>query len=136
MLQMTQLEAIYKKYGHFFFTFERGMSKELSKKERVVFVVDTRRNPIRLIKNIMQSFFVFIKERPDIIIANGGGFVIPFCYFSKLFRKKLVFIESFSRVEKPSWSGRLAHPFADLFIVQWKPLLRHYKKAVYCGPIF
>ncbi len=136
MLQMQQLSGLYKKYNHFFFTFERGMSKELSKKEKVVFVTDARRSPARLIKNIVQSFFVFVKERPDIVIANGGGFVVPFCCFAKIFRKKLVFIESFSRVEKPSWSGRLAHPLANLFIVQWKPLLKFYKKAVYGGPIF
>lgn len=136
MLQMQQLEGLYKKYNRFYFTFERGMSNELSKKERVVFVADTRRNPARLVKNIAQSFFILLREKPDIVIANGGGFVVPFCYFSKLFRRKIIFIESFSRVEKPSWSGRLLHPLADLFIVQWKPLLKRYKKAVYGGSIF
>ncbi len=136
MIQLLQLEGFYKKYSHFFFSFRREMSEELSKKEKVVFVEDARRNPLRLIKNIFQGFFVFIKERPDIIIANGGGFVVPFCFISKLFRRKIIFIESFSRVDSPSWSGRLIHPISNLFIVQWKPMVKFYKKAVYCGPIF
>lgn len=136
MLQMLQLGDLYKKYDRFFFTFKRGMSEELSKKEKVVFVADSRRSPLRLAKNTFQSLFVFLKERPDIIIANGGGFVVPFCYIAKLFRRKIIFIESFSRVEEPSWSGRLLHPLSNIFIVQWKPLLKFYKKAVYGGAIF
>ena len=136
MLQMQQLFQIYKSYNRFYLTFEREMSKELSKKERVVLISDSRRSPIRLFKNIFQSLMVFLRERPDIVIANGGGFVVPFCYISKIFRKKLIFIESFSRVEEPSWSGKLLHPITDLFIVQWKPILKYYKKAVYGGSIF
>ncbi len=136
MLQMLQLEGMYKNYDRFYLTFEREMSTELSKRERVIFITDSRRSPLRLIKNILQSFFIFLKKRPDIVIANGGGFVVPFCYIAKIFRKKIIFMESFSRVESASWSGRLIHPFADLFIVQWKPILRYYKKAIYGGSIF
>ena len=136
MLQMLQLESVYKERERFFLSFEREMSKEFSKKERVIFITDSRRSPFRLIKNILQSFFIFLKEKPNIIIANGGGFVVPFCCIAKIFRKKIIFIESFSRIESPSWSGRLIHPFADLFIVQWKPVLKYYKKAIYGGSIF
>lgn len=136
LLQMMQLEPIYKKHDHFFLTFKRGPTKELSKKEKVIFVEDSRRSPLMLGKTIVQSFIAFLKWKPDLIIANGGGFVVPFCYIAKLFGKKLIFIESFSRVEKPSVSGRLLHPISDLFIVQWKPLLKYYKKAIYGGSIF
>jgi UDP-N-acetylglucosamine transferase subunit ALG13 len=58
------------------------------------------------------------------------------CYIAKLYRKKIIFIESFCRVEKPSLFGRLIYPIANLTIVQWKPLLDYYKEAKYGGPIF
>jgi UDP-N-acetylglucosamine:LPS N-acetylglucosamine transferase len=46
----------------------------------------------------------------------------------------LVFIETNSRIVKPSLTGRILYPFADLFFVQWKPLLKKYgKKAKYGG---
>ena len=136
LLQMQQLEGVYKKHDYFFLTFKRGMTAELSKKEKVVFVEDSRRSPLRLAKTVFQSLRIFLRERPDLVIANGGGFVIPFCYIAKLFGKKLVFIESFSRVEIPSASGRLLYRASNLFIVQWKPLLKYYKKVVYGGSIF
>ncbi len=134
-MQMLQLSPVYKKYDHFFLTFKRPMSQDLIKKEKVVFISDTRRNIFFFIKNCFQSLFSFLSEMPDIVIANGGGFVVPFCYIAKIFGKKIIFIESFSRVESPSISGILLHPISDKFIVQWKPLLKHYKKVIYGGQI-
>lgn len=112
------------------------MSESLAKKERVIFVEDPGKNPLKLLMNIFQSLLVFLKERPNVVISSGAGVAVPMCYFAKIFGKKLIFIESFSRVENPSLSGILIHPIADLFIVQWRPLLKHYKNVVYGGSIF
>lgn len=136
LLQILQLKNIYKKYDHFFFTFRRSMSNDLAKKEKVRFVMDPSRNPISLGVNFFQSLLIFLKEKPDVIIANGGGVVVPLCYVSKFFNKKIIFIESFSRVFEPSIAGRLVYPLANLFMVQWEGLLRFYKKAKYGGSIF
>lgn len=49
---------------------------------------------------------------------------------------KLLFVESFCRVEKLSLSGRLLYPIADKFIVQWPQLLDDklgYHRAEYLG---
>ena len=136
MLQIQQLRPIYKKYHHFFLTFKRDMSIDLAKKEQVIFVVDPLRNLAKLVKNIIQSLLIFLKERPDLVIANGGGVVVPFCFFSRIFSKKIIFIESFSRVNKPSLSGKLLSNIVDILIIQWKPLQKFYKKAIYGGCIF
>lgn len=136
LLQMLQLKKIYKKYDHFFFTFKRAMSEDLAKKEKVYFVTDPKRNPLMLFINFFQSLSTFLKEKPDVIIANGGGVVVPFCYISKLFGKKIIFIESFSRVFEPSLTGKLVYPLSDLFIVQWKQLIKFYKNAKFGGQIF
>ena len=136
LLQILQLKKIYKNYNHFFLTFKRPMAKHLSKTEKVYFVKDPERNPLKLITNFFESFAVFLKEKPDVVIANGGGVVVPFCFISKIFGKKIIFIESLSRVFQPSLSGQTLYPIADLFIVQWKRLLKFYKKAKYGGTIF
>lgn len=136
LLQLLQLKKIYQRYNHFFLTFKRLMSEELSKKEKVYFIKDPERNPLKFIINFFESFIVFLKEKPDLVIANGGGVVVPFCFISKLFGKKIIFIESFSRVYEPSISGKLIYPISDLFIVQWKLLLKYYEKAKYGGSIF
>jgi len=136
LLQLLQLKKIYEKYNHFFLTFKRPMSSHLSKTEKVHFVKDPEKNPLNTIINFFESLIVFLKERPDVIMANGGGVVVPFCLISKIFGKKIIFIESFSRVFNPSISGKIIHPISDLFIVQWKQLLKFYQKAKYGGTIF
>jgi len=136
LLQLLQLSQVYAKFDHFFLTFKRPMSQSLAKKENVFFVKDPGKNPLNLLVNILQSLSVFINQKPDVVISTGAGVAVPICYFAKMFRKKVIFIESFSRVDNPSLSGSLVHPIADLFIVQWKPLLKFYNKAVYGGSIF
>ena len=37
---------------------------------------------------------------------------------------------------KKTATGRLIYPIADLFIVQWKEMLKLYPKAVYGGSIY
>jgi len=135
-LQIFQLEKIYKKYDYFFLTYKGLTTLNLTKNHRVFFLTNFRRNFIKIFLTIIQTFFVFLKEKPDFVISTGAGITIPMCYLAKFFDKKVIYIESFSRVTKPSITGMVAYLASDLFIVQWKPLLKFYKKAVYGGSIF
>jgi UDP-N-acetylglucosamine:LPS N-acetylglucosamine transferase len=134
--EIKQIEECYKKHEHFFITFKRFDSEELSKKNKVYFVVDPKRNPLNLIHNFIQSFFILLKEKPDAVISTGAGVALPSLLIAKLMRKKTVFIESFCRISSPSLSGRIAYKFVDLFLVQWKENLRFYPKAKYKGAVF
>ena len=51
-------------------------------------------------------------------------------------RKKIIYIESFARVDNASLTGKLFYKIADVFIVQWEELLKIYPKAIYGGGIF
>ena len=44
------------------------------------------------------------------------------CLLAKLFRKKLIFIESFSKITSPTITGKLLYKHADLFLVQWEDM--------------
>jgi UDP-N-acetylglucosamine:LPS N-acetylglucosamine transferase len=136
LLQILQLKRVYKKYPHFFMTFKRDMTNDLSKTEKVYFVRDPERKLLDIFLNFFQSFRIFLLEKPNIVISTGAGVSIPICFIAKLFMKKVIFIESFSRVFRPSLSGRFAYLVSDLFIVQWEYLLKFYKKAKYGGSIF
>jgi UDP-N-acetylglucosamine:LPS N-acetylglucosamine transferase len=134
--QLVGLKDIYSRYSYFFVTFYSKPLEEFSKKERVYFITDTKRNLFLIIKNLFQSFKIYLKEKPDIVITTGAGVAIPMCYVSKIFGCKIIFIEDFCKVRKPSISGRLVYPIADLFIIQWRYLKRFYKKAIYGRQIF
>lgn len=61
---------------------------------------------------------------------------VPFFYLGKLFGAKLIYIEVFDRIDKPTLSGRLVYPITDKFIVQWEEQKQVYKKAINLGSIF
>ena len=86
--------------------------------------------------NIIVSFFIFLKVKPDAIVTTGTHTAVPMCYIAHFFKKKVVFIETFANSKSPTQAGRLVYPIADLFVVQWESMLEHYPKAVVGGWIF
>lgn len=85
---------------------------------------------------ILKSLYLFIKIRPDVVVTTGTHTAVPMCYFAKLFRKKVIFIETFANRKTPTASGKLVYPIADVFIVQWEEMLEQYPNAVYGGWIY
>ena len=117
----------------FFVTAKRKDTESVS---GVRFISDPGRNPLRLLINIFQSLLVIIKENPDVIISTGAGIAVPLIIIGRIIGKKIIFIESFCRIEKPSLSGRISYYFSDLFLVQWPELLKMYgNRAKYWGQI-
>lgn len=92
--------------------------------------------PLEMMINTIKSFVVFFKEKPDVIISTGVLATIPICLIAKLFRKKLIYIESFAKVRSANATGRLLYRFADQFYVQWPQMLEIYPKAIYLGGIY
>jgi UDP-N-acetylglucosamine:LPS N-acetylglucosamine transferase len=135
LTEILTLKSVFRKYNHFFVTFKREDIKTRLWKENIYFVSDPKRNPFKFLLNFFQSLKIFLKEKPDLVITNGAGVVIPLCYIAKFFGSKVIFIESLAAVFKPSLSGRIIYPIANLFIVQWKRLLKFYPKAIYGGTL-
>jgi UDP-N-acetylglucosamine:LPS N-acetylglucosamine transferase len=136
LTELQQLEPFYKKFEHFFVTFRRPDSEALAGKKTVFFVERPGRNPLKTIQNFFQAWKILSEQKPGIIVSTGADAAIPICLLGKLRGKKVVFIESFCRTRKPSWSGRIAYCFADLFIYQWESLTRFFPKGKFGGSIF
>jgi beta-1,4-N-acetylglucosaminyltransferase len=127
------LDAL-KSHDIFYITFLREDTKSLQKAH---FVRDPKRNPLALIQNIIQTARILAKEKPDAIFTTGAGVAVPACYIAKIMGKKVIYLESFCRIDQPSLSGKLLYPIADLFLVQWKQMLSKYGgKAKYWGAVF
>ena len=133
---MLQLKEFYDKYEHYFVTFKRADSESLAKREKVHFVQRPGRNPVMALINFIQSLQLTLKEKPDLIIATGADASVASCLWGKLFRKKVIYVESFCRPSKPSISGRIVYKIADEFIVQWKEVWKYYPNAKFGGSIF
>lgn len=101
---------------------------QINRKEKIWF--------LKFILNFLLSLKIFFREKPDIIVSTGVLATIPICLICKLFKRKLIYIESFAKVTSPTLSGKLLYKYADRFYVQWESMLKVYPKAIYLGGIY
>ena len=133
---ILKLEAFYKKHNYFFVMFYKEGIRNFIKKEPVYLVMNPERNPLRFLFHFVQIVKIFLKEKPDFIISTGAGVAVGMCYLGRIFGKKVIFIEDWCNISKPSLTGRLIYPIASLFIIQHKKMLRYYPEAIYGGSLF
>ncbi len=141
--ELLQLKPLFNEYDYRLVT-EKTKSNLALKNEygkRVSFL--TYGNKHNLLKyifvfplNFFRSLGKFIAFRPNVIVTTGAHTCVSMCYIAKLFRRKVIYIETFANIHSKTLTGRLVYPIADVFVVQWESMLELYPKAVYGGWIF
>lgn len=110
-------------------TFKNGLTIDTLKSKKKFFIIDPHISKFKYVLNFLQSLFLFIKIRPNVIISTGAGMVIPFILIGSFFKVKIIFIETGARINKPSRTGKFLYKYSDLFIIQYKSLLKFYPKS-------
>ena len=142
LTQLTQLFPLTKEYKCAIVTEKLEATSNLKKKyENVEYLVYGTREHLfsylfKFSFNVLKSFYLFFKYRPEVIITTGTHTAVPMCYIAKLFRKKVVFIESFAKRFDANMSGKMVYPIADVFMVQWESMLEVYPKAICKGGLY
>ena len=140
--ELLQLKPLMKKYNSYLIT-EKTKSN-LSLKDNFdnvnYLIYGTKKNLFtyffKFSFNVIKSLYLYIKIRPNIIITTGTHTAVPMCYIGKLFRSKIVYIETFANSKTKTVAGKIIYPIADTFIVQWESMLELYPKAVLGGWIY
>ena len=88
---------------------------------------------IKCVYSLWQAARLLNKVRPDVVLGSGPAVLIPIALLSKLTRVKLIFVETGSRVNNLSLTGRIMWRLADLFFVQWEQLRERYPDAIFAG---
>jgi UDP-N-acetylglucosamine:LPS N-acetylglucosamine transferase len=139
-MELQQLLSIGEGYNFYVITEKNITSIDILKKYKYYFLIQQERRNwmfiFRFIINLLKSLWLVIKEHPTHVITTGAGVVFPTCIFAKIFRSKIIYIESFAKVNSKSMTGKLIYLFADRFYVQWEELLHLYPRAYYNGPIY
>ena len=121
----------------FWATFDKEDARSQLKGEKIYPVYyPSNRSLKALIINTHRAIKILRKERPDLIISAGAAPAVPFFYIGKLMGAKLIYLETFDRINKASLSGKLCYKISDLFIVQWEQMKVVFPKAVYYGSLF
>ena len=91
----------------FWVTFDKEDARSLLEGERVYpCYYPTNRNLKNLLKNTVVAWKVLRKEKPDLLISSGAAVAVPFFYLAKLMGKKLIYVEVYDRIDKPTLTGR------------------------------
>lgn len=137
--QLMMLRPIMEKYNSFIVT-EKTKYSSIKNINKVYYLYQVNRVEktwiLKMIANTFISIYIFLIQRPDLVISTGALSTIPMCLISKIFRKKLIFIESFAKINSPTLTGKLLYKFADEFYVQWEDMLKIYPMALYRGGIY
>lgn len=140
--ELLQLKPMFEKYDSYIVTEKTKTNKDLKNEYKNIsyLLYGTKHKPIRYIFvaifNIIKSLILFIKIRPNVIISTGAHTTVPICLIGKLFKKKIIYIETFANIHTKTLTGKIIYPIADLFVVQWESMLKLYPKAEYWGWIF
>ena len=133
--QLRKLQPLIDKYSGFYVTEKTPFIKgdpylmiQTDLKDKLM--------PFKMLVNAIRSIFIWVKERPDIVITTGTMVAYPFYLLSIFLNKKFVFIETFGRSNEPTVAGKLMEKHSDLFFVQWESQKKFYKNAQYVGYLY
>ena len=116
-------------------TFKTGTTNtELSEEKAYWAHSPTNRNLPNLVRNLLLSISVLRTERPEIVLSTGAGVAVPFLLAAKyLYKSKVIFVESKTRIRDLSLSARLLRSWKalDLLIVRSEAIAQLYPEAIY-----
>ena len=138
--QLMMLKPLMKKYESFIITEKTKYNTSKEKEIPMYFLKQVNRRellfPLYMIVDTIKSIGIYIKEKPDIVITTGVLSMIPICIISKMLKKKLIYIESFAKINSPTLTGKFLYKYADQFYVQWEEMLEIYPNAIFKGGIY
>ena len=130
-----KLEPLFKDYDYSIITEKDSTTIDLQKKYKIYYVPYSTRSKIisyffKYTFVILKSIILFIRIKPDVIVTTGTHTVVPICFFGKIFKRKIIYIETYANITKKTLTGIILYPISDLFIVQWREMKNLYPKAV------
>lgn len=134
LAQLMRLGPWWKAHDRAWVTFRKPDAESVLSGERVWWAFHpTTRHLRNTLRNTRLAWRVLRVERPDVVVSNGAGVAVPFFVLARLMRLRTVYIEVYDRIDSPTLTARLCHPFTDLFCVQWPEQQRFYRNSVVVG---
>jgi UDP-N-acetylglucosamine:LPS N-acetylglucosamine transferase len=135
LLQLRALEPAWNDLEREWVTISGADSTQLLAGERVIYAYGPTPRSIRnLLRNVWLADCTVRRFDPDVILSTGAAIAVPFFLVGRLRRKRLVYVESFTRITRPGLTGRLVYPLSDSFFVQWRRTAGG-RRAIYAGSV-
>ncbi len=117
----------------------KGISAQLASEEWVVAPLREKYgwSSLSILGRVISLFVTALKIQSryqvETVISTGPGISIVPAFVFRLLGRKIVHIETWSRFESRSHTGRFMYRIANKFYVQNQSLLRLYPRATYSG---
>lgn len=119
--EMMCLKEAWGKYDHFFISYKDVRTEAI--KDRKYLMTYPEEHPFSYPLSIVKLFGIMIKEKPDVMISTGFGWMdIWLFFFAKFTRTHTIYIESWCMIDSITGTANLVRRFADEFLVQWPEL--------------
>jgi beta-1,4-N-acetylglucosaminyltransferase len=137
LMQLHELRAAWETFPRTWVTFDKSDARSLLRDERVVHAFGpTNRDIPNLLRNLRLAWRMIRRERPSAILTTGAGVAVPFAWVARLHGIPTIYVESFTRIERLSLSGRLIAPVATRLYGQWPELAHNAPRIRFAGNLF
>lgn len=134
LTEVRCLLPAYQHYPHFYVLNDKALLPA-DMQGRTFFISHSERD-WKFFLNLWQAWNILRQQRPALILSTGAGPAVPFALVGRyLFGMRIVFIETITRIHRPSMTGRLMYRLAHDFYYQWQSLAEFFPSGTYGGPL-
>jgi len=134
LTEVRCLKRAYERYDHFYVLNNKAMLPS-DMRDRTYLITHSERD-YKVFLNLWEAFQILRKEKPRVILSTGAGPAVPFAIVGRLFfGVSVIFVETITRINRPSLTGRFMYRLAHHFFYQWVTLRPFFPKAQYGGPL-
>jgi beta-1,4-N-acetylglucosaminyltransferase len=134
LAQLYRLRPWWQKHERVWVTFPGPQTESLLRGERVELAFSpTTRNVPNALRNLGLAARLIRADRPDLILSDGAGVAFPFFLLGRALGVRTVYLEVYDRISRPTITGRLCYPLAELFLLQWPEQSERYPRGQLVG---
>ena len=134
LTEVRTLKSVYEQHSNFYVLNDKAILP--SDMEGKTYFISHSERDWRFFLNLYEAARILLKERPNVILSTGAGPAVPFSLVGRLFFGcRIIFIETITRIDKPSMTGKIMYWIAHDFYYQWEKLARFFPKGKYGGPV-
>ncbi len=131
---MQSLEKFWSSHDRVWVTDQQSDTEVLKATEKVHWLpYQAPRNILAFLQGIYPTIKVILREKPDMVLSTGASVAVNFGLISRIVGCEFVYIESISRSQDLSLSGKIVYLLSKRFYVQWPKLTTSYRKAMFKG---
>ena len=136
LIQMLSLEASWREFETTWVTLPGAdVDYLLDGKDVVRGSGPTNRSLANLFRNLRLAWRIVRSQRPAVILSTGAGLAVPFFLVGRLHGCRCVYVESLTRIDRLSLSGRMVYPLAHAFFAQWPGAAATRRRARHAGSL-